>query len=203
MAVAYSQDLRDRVIAARDRGLKTKQVANLFGVSSSWVRRVVQRRREHGETGPRPRGGVTIVKIDLRRLSELVQQQPDATTCQLHERLGIDCSVSAVGMALKRLGLSFKKDAPCGRARSPRRSWTPSAMALSAAASGRTPAYLHRRDMDQDQHDASARPRAGGPTSGRQDAPWSLEDHDVNRGVGHRGRAMFDADRWPGQRRCL
>lgn len=109
MAVAYSQDLRDRVIAARERGLETKQVADLFGVSRSWVRRVIQRKRQHGETGPRPRGGVTIVKIDLARLSELVQQQPDATTYQLHERLGIDCSVSAIGMALRRLGLSFKK----------------------------------------------------------------------------------------------
>jgi transposase len=109
MAVAYSQDLRDRVIAARERGLKTKQVANLFGVSSSWVRRVIQRKRDCGETAPRPRGGVTVIKIDLERLRELVSQQPDATTYQLHERLGIECSVSAVGMALKRLGLSFKK----------------------------------------------------------------------------------------------
>ena len=68
MGASYSQDLRDRVMAARDRGLKTKQVADLFGVSASWVRRVMQRRREAGETTPRPRGGVTVVKIDLHRL---------------------------------------------------------------------------------------------------------------------------------------
>lgn len=109
MAVAYSQDLRDRVIAARERGLETKQVADLFGVCSSWVRRVMQRKRESGETAPRSRGGVTVIKIDLERLRELVQQQPDATARQLHERLCIDCSVSAVDMALRRLGLSFKK----------------------------------------------------------------------------------------------
>ena len=65
MGAAYSQDLRDRIIAARDRGLPSKQVADLFRVSCSWVRRVMQRKRECGETGPRPRGGVTIVKIDL------------------------------------------------------------------------------------------------------------------------------------------
>ncbi len=109
MSVAYSQDLRDRVITARDRGLKTKQVADLFDVSASWVRRVIQRRREHGETAPRPRGGVTVVKIDMRRLRNLVERQPDATVRQLHQRLGIDCSQSAVDMALRRLGLSFKK----------------------------------------------------------------------------------------------
>ncbi len=112
MGAAYSQDLRDRVIAARDGGIKTKRVAELFRVSASWVRRVMQRRREHGQTRPRPRGGATVVKIDLGQLRRLVEQQPDATVRELHERLGIlgiACSVSAVGMALRRLGLSFKK----------------------------------------------------------------------------------------------
>ncbi len=109
MAEAYSQDLRDRIIAARDGGMRTKRVAVLFKVSPSWVRRVMQRRREHGETSPRPRGGATIVKIDLEQLRRLVQQQPDATVKQLHQRLGIVCSVSAVDMALRRMGLSFKK----------------------------------------------------------------------------------------------
>jgi hypothetical protein len=55
MGAAYSQDLRDRVIAARDRGLNTKPVAELFDVSASWVRRVMQRRREQqaGRVGRR------------------------------------------------------------------------------------------------------------------------------------------------------
>jgi transposase len=109
MAAAYSQDLRDRIIAARDGGAPTQRVAELFRVSPSWVRRVMQRRREHGERGPRPRGGAMVVKIDLDQLRWLVEQQPDATARQLHERLGIACSVSAVDMALRRLGLSFKK----------------------------------------------------------------------------------------------
>jgi transposase len=69
----------------------------------------MQRRREHGESGPRPRGGATVIKIDLDQLRLLVQQQPDATVRQLHERLKIACSVSAVDMALRRMGLSFKK----------------------------------------------------------------------------------------------
>lgn len=33
MCRAYSLDLRDRVLAARDRGMSTKQVADLFAVS--------------------------------------------------------------------------------------------------------------------------------------------------------------------------
>jgi transposase len=109
MGAAYSQDLRERVLGARDRGLRTKQVAGLFDVSASWVRRVLQRRRETGETHPRPRGGATVVKIDMPRLGQLVQEQPDATIRELQQRLGGVCSASAVGAALQRLGLSFKK----------------------------------------------------------------------------------------------
>ncbi len=99
MAVAYSQDLRNRVIAARKRGLRTRTVADVFGVSPSWARRVMQRLCEHGEPEPRPRGGVTVVKVDLERLRALVARQPDASARELHERLGVDCSVSAVDEA--------------------------------------------------------------------------------------------------------
>ena len=117
MGVAYAQDLRDRVLAAYDRGMKTKRIAELFEVSSSWARRVKQRRREAGETAPRPRGGATVIKIDLDRLAGLVKQRPDATIKELHALLGVDCVESAVCMALKRLGLSFKKKRSMRRSR--------------------------------------------------------------------------------------
>lgn len=117
MGGSYSQDLRDRVIAARDAGHTTRQVARMYFVSESWVRRVMQRRREHGETTPRPRGGITVVKIDLGRLRQLVEEQPDATIRELHERLGCACSESGVGAALKRLALSFKKRRSTRRSR--------------------------------------------------------------------------------------
>jgi len=109
MATPYSQDLRDRVLAAGDRGMPTKQIAKMFEVSPAWVRRLKQRRRETGETAPRPMGGATVIKIDMARLAELVKEQPDATLKELREKLGIVCAESAVCMALKRLGLSFKK----------------------------------------------------------------------------------------------
>jgi len=107
--MAYSQDLRDRVLLACDRGMPTKEVAEVFDVSPAWVRRLKQRRRETGETSPRPSGGARVRKIDLARLSELVKEQPDATARELRERLGIRCVESAIYAALKRLGLSFKK----------------------------------------------------------------------------------------------
>jgi len=109
MGAAYSQDLRDRVLAACDRGMPTKQVAEVFQVSRAWVRRVKQRRREFGETAPRKMGGPGPVKIDRARLAELVRERPDATLKELRGMLGIDCAASSICTALKRMGLSFKK----------------------------------------------------------------------------------------------
>jgi transposase len=110
MPAPYAQDLRDRVLAAYDRGKKTKEISDTFGVSPAWARRVKQVRREQRRSTRLPMGGARVIKIDLNQLRKLVEQQPDATIPELHERLGKDrCSESAVGMALRRLGLSFKK----------------------------------------------------------------------------------------------
>lgn len=109
MAKTYSQDLRDRVLAAYDRGIRTGQIAQAFAVSRAWVRRVKQRHRETGRTTALTRGGATVVKIDMQRLAELVQEQPDATMLELRDRLGVECTESAICLALKRLGLTLKK----------------------------------------------------------------------------------------------
>ena len=101
---------RDRVLAACDRAMKTKQIADLFGVSASWVRRVKQRRREHGEIAPRPpEPTARYAKIDRVRLRELVEAHPDATLVELREMLGVQCAESAVWRALDRMGYTFKK----------------------------------------------------------------------------------------------
>ena len=126
MARPYSQDLRDRVLVAYERGMQTKQIAEIFSVSRAWARRVRQRFRERGERVARPMGGPRVIKIDQARLAELVAQRPDATVRELRELLGVDCSESAVGFALQRLGLSFKK----------RRSMLPSRTARTLLRSG-------------------------------------------------------------------
>lgn len=118
MGKPYPQELRDRVLSACDRGMKTRPVAKLFNVSPAWVRRVKQRRKETGETRPRPMGGATVIKIDMQLLRRLVQEQPDATVAELHRRLGVECSVSAVNMAIGRLGFTYKKNAAGRRTRS-------------------------------------------------------------------------------------
>jgi transposase len=45
----------------------------------------------------------------IARLAELVREQPDATLAELRDKLGIQCSLSAIWRGLRQLGLSFKK----------------------------------------------------------------------------------------------
>jgi transposase len=138
MPASYSQDLRDRVLSAADRGMPTKQVAETFAVSPAWVRRLKQRRRETGETAARKRGSPGVPKIDREVLFALVVEQRDATGPELRDRLadrtGVRVTDSAIYVALKELGFTFKKrrsmrpsrtaptsrgDAACGVASSP------------------------------------------------------------------------------------
>ncbi len=122
MATPYSQDLRDRVLRAYDRGMKTKQIAEIFQVSPAWARRVKQRRRETGETTHRPMGGPGITIVDRNQLASLVRQHPDATLAELRTWLGVQCALSTLCQALKKMGLSFKKKRSMRRSKTARMS---------------------------------------------------------------------------------
>jgi transposase len=111
--MAYSMDLRERVVRACDEKRGTREhIAKLYGVSTAWIRRLLQRRRERGTIAPKPHGGGRRPKITgkrLDRLKELVEQQPDATLVELRDRCGVDGSIMAVHRALQRLESRLKK----------------------------------------------------------------------------------------------
>ena len=105
---AYSMKLRKLVLADCDAGLPTKKVAEKYSVTGSWIRWLKRRRRDTGSIEPgvptgRPR------KIDREQLAELVKQYPDATLVELREKLGVDCSPTAIWMALDAMRITFKK----------------------------------------------------------------------------------------------
>jgi len=110
---SYSMDLRERVVRACDEQVGTRmEIAELFGVSTAWIRRLLQRRRETGDFSARPRGGRRFATFDgasLERLKSLVDEQPDATLQELLDRCGVQASIMAVQRALERLGCRRKK----------------------------------------------------------------------------------------------
>ena len=120
----YSMDLRKRVVAACDRhDGKREDLGKRFGVSTAWIRRLLQRRRETGSIAPFPQNPGRKPALDdrkMERLRRIVGRQPDATLRELKERLGVKLSDGALIRALDRLRLTLKKN----RARQPSKSAT-------------------------------------------------------------------------------
>src|SRR5437773_11521419 len=101
----YSTDLRERIVAAVDRGQHSlRQIAHLFAVNLSFLVRLLQRRRATGSVQPKPHGGGPAPKLDAAadgRARELVRQPTDATTTELRDRLGIACHIATLARALR------------------------------------------------------------------------------------------------------
>jgi len=110
---AYSEDLRDRVVRAVDRGGQThEQIAERFGVSTAWIKKLLRQRRETGSIAPKPHGGgrqPTYRGKALERLKEALAAQPDASLEELRDRTRVPASIMAVFRALQRLGAHRKK----------------------------------------------------------------------------------------------
>jgi transposase len=116
---AYSLDLRQRVLLDCDAGLPTQQVALKYRVSPAWVRRLKQRRRVSGSIEPRPHqsGRRPGYEVYGDRLRQAIAAQPDATLAELKQRLGLTVALSTLWLAVKALGLSFKKKSCVPRSR--------------------------------------------------------------------------------------
>jgi transposase len=109
----YSLDLRERVVKAYDQkfGAQAK-IAELFGVSVPWIKKLLRRRRETGSLAPKPHGGGQQPAFEgenLKNLKKLVEQNPDATLQELGELSGVKCGIVAVWRTLKKLGCHRKK----------------------------------------------------------------------------------------------
>jgi transposase len=63
MGRAYSQDLRERVMAAVESGPGAYAAASIFQVSVSYVYKALGRRRTSGETRARPWAGGPMPKL--------------------------------------------------------------------------------------------------------------------------------------------
>ncbi len=117
----YSMDLRQRVVAACDAGLDTRAaIAARFAVSTSWIRRLLQRRRDTGSLAPEPHGGGQPPAFDAAaagRLRQAVAATPDATLRERARASAVPCSTAAVDRALRRLGIPRKKRRPGRRSR--------------------------------------------------------------------------------------
>jgi transposase len=134
--MAYSMEFRVAVAKAYDECLSSAEVAEQFGCSASWVRRLIQRRRLTDSLAPLPQRRADTRRLrepDLARLGDLVRRAPDLTLAELAAALGAGAkasakaSVSTVWRATRKLGLTLKKSRrtrPSRTGRTSRRSGT-------------------------------------------------------------------------------
>ena len=139
---AYSQDLRERVLRALERGDRPTEIARRFEVSRIWVCQVRRRVQQTGE-----RGSLRIGGYRKSRLAESEQQlrgwiaaEPDLTLAELQRRLheqGVAIQIGALWHQLNKWNLTFKKNAARQRTRTGGRAAGASGMDPSATRHGR------------------------------------------------------------------
>jgi transposase len=123
---AYSQDLRERVLRALDRGDRPAEIARRFEVSRLWVYRVRDRQQETGVRSSFQIGGHRRSRLAEREqaLRAWIAAEPDLTLVELQQRLaqqGVATKIGALWHQLNNWNLTFKKNLARQRARARRR----------------------------------------------------------------------------------
>jgi transposase len=111
----YSQDLRERVVKAVDKGYSRREIVKLFDVSEATIKRYLKQRCETGNLAPKPIPGYPPRKLGAlqKGLQPQLEAHPDATLeehCRLWEaQTGINVSISTMSDAIQRLEWTRKK----------------------------------------------------------------------------------------------
>jgi len=119
---SYSQDLRDRVLWALERGEGPSAIARRLEVSRVWVYQVRDRRQQTGlrtslQIGGHRRSRIADMEPELRAW---IEADPDLALNQICDRLakkGVAIKSGALWHQLNKWKLTFKKNAARQRAR--------------------------------------------------------------------------------------
>jgi transposase len=112
-----------------------EDIAKRFQVSEQWIYKLQRRFNDEKTLEPKPHGGGQPLKVSEeleQRLCDKLLEQPDASLAELRDHLGISGSIMAVFRALKRLGITRKKNGACQGTRRSRDPGTTSRMDESA-----------------------------------------------------------------------
>lgn len=116
--LAYSLDLRKRVVSAYEKGETTiAEIARRFSVGETFVKKMLRQKRETDSLDRLPhRAGVKkrLSKADRRWLAKQIKDVPDLTLQELQEKLARErnkrVSVSTICREAKDLRLRLKKN---------------------------------------------------------------------------------------------
>ena len=115
---AYSLDLRERVVAAYEKGEQSiAEIAVQFSVGQTFLKKMLRQKRQSGslERLPSRAGAKKILSAAHHRfLAQQIEEKPDATLAELTETFFVACKVSVsratIGRELQALRLRRKKN---------------------------------------------------------------------------------------------
>jgi transposase len=137
--------MRERILKLYEQGKSTAEIAAFSGFCVAAVRRVRQHFKARGTIKPQTHlcGRKTLLTGQRKaRLQKLVAAQPDATLAELGTRLDRPFGTSTVDLWLRRLGLSYKKNAARRRTAPARRGRTKIPLARPTGGSASRPARI-------------------------------------------------------------
>lgn len=119
---SYSQDLRERVLRALERGERPTDIARRFEVSREWIYKVRHRLHESGVRHSFQIGGHRVSRLEPLKdaIHEWIAENVDMTLAEIVDRLqkrGVVIKVPALWHQLNKWGLSYKKNSARQRAR--------------------------------------------------------------------------------------
>ena len=121
--LAYSLDLRERVVSAYETGEATiTEIAQRFFVGETFVKKMLRQKRETNSLERLPhRAGAKkrLSKADRRWLARQIKETPDFSLQELQEKLFLEInkrvSLATISRELKDLRLPRKKIIPSER----------------------------------------------------------------------------------------
>ena len=111
MARAYSLDLRERVVAAVDRGEDPAEVAQQFQITERTIWNWLALRKQTGELKPRVGDVGPELKFEphRERILKSVAEHPDYSLSERRKQLNLPGCLMTLRLALARWGVTFKK----------------------------------------------------------------------------------------------
>ena len=105
------------VLAAVERGISRREVAELFGVSLATIGRYIKRRAEGGQIAPKPSPGrrpKVLVTPEHKRILWDQLRENDTATLEEHCRMweesqGVRVSVATMSRSVRKLGVGVSK----------------------------------------------------------------------------------------------
>ena len=107
----YPVEYRERVLALTEEGLSGAEIAEVLGVSGSWVNSIKRLHRAGRPLAPKSRANKrqSLARRRGDAIRARIAEHPGTTLEDLKRDLGLDASIANIWYAVRALGLSLKK----------------------------------------------------------------------------------------------